>query len=359
MNDIQKPEKSILYLVKGDQFGGAEKIVLDLTLWFKKYYKNLFVLSSHPYIEKICTENNISHLLVAANTFHSPIEYFKLLLRLYSFFSYNRIDVVHSFHRIFFPIITLLKIKYKFQIVYTAVNIFKDLKGYFIKADFYTALSKEILTNLIKYYKISSNKVTLIYHGINKKAQECQNVFVQSNSSLLVIGYAGRLVEEKGLRIFLNSLRYVNFNKYKVIIKGAGVEESYIKNFISTNNLDNFVSLEGWGFSLEKFWKDIHILILPSIYEEGLGIIILEAMANRKVVIASNIGAIPEIIINGFNGYLVEPNSPEAIANIINSIYYHGLPEKIIENALITAEKFCLKNVMKDYYDFYKTRDLI
>lgn len=49
------------------------------------------------------------------------------------------------------------------------------------------------------------------------------------------------------------------------------------------------------------------IVVLPSIYREGLGLSIIEAMSQSKPIIASNIGGIPELIVDGMNGFIVIP----------------------------------------------------
>jgi glycosyltransferase involved in cell wall biosynthesis len=197
----------------------------------------------------------------------------------------------------------------------------------------------------------------LIYHGISKLDLNVKIKALKARENL-TLGYAGRFVEEKGIYILLESLKNFKFSCYKLIIKGAGPMEDYLRSYISSNTFSQNVIIETWEPVLEDFWQKIDLLVLPSIYEEGLGLIILEGMSHGKVVIASQIGAIDEMIINDFNGYLVEPNSPERLAERINNIYDNGVPELIIRNALQTADKFDLNYSINEYYDFYKSNNI-
>ena len=69
---------------------------------------------------------------------------------------------------------------------------------------------------------------------------------------------------------------------------------------------------------LPQYYAASDVLVLPSKdMSEGFGLTLLEANATGKPVIASNVGGIPSVVKNGYNGLLVQPNDPKALANAI------------------------------------------
>jgi len=355
---IAHHQKKILFLVKGDSFGGAERIALDIALALKSNFKSVYFLSANFYLAETCGSNDITHFIVPSRFFKTPWGYTLLFIKLLSICLTKKIDTIQYFHRIFQPIITILQLILRVRTVYSAVNIFNDIKGFIVRANCYTALSKKIYTNLNDFYRINPDKIKLIYHGIHRLGLKV-NIKSLKAGEPLTLGYAGRFVEEKGIHILLQSLNNLEFSNYKLIIKGIGEVEDYIRSYISSNTLSQNVIIEPWGPVLENFWQKIDVLVLPSIYEEGLGLIVLEGMAHGKLVIASKIGAIDEMVINDYNGFLIEPNSIESLAGRINYIYQNGVSDTILINALQTASKFDLNNSIKEYYEFYKNSKII
>ncbi len=80
----------------------------------------------------------------------------------------ENVDTIHYFHRIFIPIIWIIKIKYpNIKIIYSAISLFQDLRGFFITADYYISVSNPVYNNLINFYRRDKSKVYKITHGIN------------------------------------------------------------------------------------------------------------------------------------------------------------------------------------------------
>lgn len=99
--------------------------------------------------------------------------------------------------------------------------------------------------------------------------------------------------------------------------------------------------------------NSIDILAMPS-KEEAFGIVFLEAMALGKTIIAVNKGGIPEFIVNGKNGILVEPNSDE-VANAILYLYKNeNKREEMKKNNIQDVKKFDWSTITDKYIDVYK-----
>jgi len=134
----------------------------------------------------------------------------------------------------------------------------------------------------------------------------------------------GRLVERKGFDILIRAMNAVEQNAI-VIIGGEGPKKEEWKNLAENLNLKNRIIFAGGipGKELPYYYKDCDIFILPAIIDtkgdtEGLGIVILEAMATGKPVIGSAVGGIVDIIDDGKNGYLVKQKNPDDITDKIN-----------------------------------------
>lgn len=129
-------------------------------------------------------------------------------------------------------------------------------------------------------------------------------------------------------------------NEIKFVIGGDGNMFNKIKEFIDKNKLNDKVKILGWvpHDELSNYMNDFKLVVLPS-YTEGLPNIMLEAMACGTPVLATPVGAIPDVIKDGETGFIMENNSPECIAkNVIRALEHPDL-ERIVESAKVLVER--------------------
>jgi glycosyltransferase involved in cell wall biosynthesis len=156
------------------------------------------------------------------------------------------------------------------------------------------------------------------------------------------IGYIGSLHKIKGVLNFVHAIPKVleKENEIKFVICGDGVLFNEIKEFISENKLNGKVKLTGWipHDELPDYLNELKLVVLPS-YTEGLPNLMLEAMACGTPVLATPVGAIPDVINDGETGFIMENNSPECIAkNVIRALKHPNL-DKIVKNARLLVER--------------------
>lgn len=142
-----------------------------------------------------------------------------------------------------------------------------------------------------------------------------------------VIGTVCRLVEpKKGLRILLQAMAALaeRYGKppCQLLIVGEGPARHELELLREQLGLSSWVVFAGSRRDIPRVLHALDAFVLPSLYE-GFGIAILEAMAAGKPVIATTVGGIPEFVLPGETGLLVEPENVEALADAIDRLLKH------------------------------------
>lgn len=169
-----------------------------------------------------------------------------------------------------------------------------------------------------------------------------------------IVGYVGNLVKRKGVEEFTRAIPQVLKKRQDVvfIIGGTGPFFNSLKKFVNCHQLSIKVTFKGRipEEDLPTCLNELKLLVLPS-YSEGLPNIVLEAMACGTPVLATPVGAIPDVIKDGENGFIMESNSPECISrNIVRVLGFENL-RKISKNARrFVEEKYCYEAAVERYW---------
>ncbi len=130
--------------------------------------------------------------------------------------------------------------------------------------------------------------------------------------------FAGRLEKEKGVHILLEALKYVKeaVPSVRLLIAGDGSYRQHLEELVERLELSQHVSFLGWlaPEEIREAYRKAWVLVLPSIWAEGLGMVLVEAGLMGRPVIGSDLGGIRDIIRDGYNGYLVPPGDARALA---------------------------------------------
>ncbi|MBU1613379.1 glycosyltransferase family 4 protein [Patescibacteria group bacterium] len=126
------------------------------------------------------------------------------------------------------------------------------------------------------------------------------------------IVYIGRMHVEKGIKILMSALPHLR--QYPTVIAGNGPEANWVDTTIRQCSLSN-VETRGWvsGEALRKLMAEARVIVVPSLFYENCSMTILESMSNGRLVVASDRGGNPELIVNGETGFLVKPENFESL----------------------------------------------
>lgn len=131
--------------------------------------------------------------------------------------------------------------------------------------------------------------------------------------------YVGRLSPEKGVLTLLRAMKTVRSRPLLVV--GDGLQREELVRFAKTEGLDHVAFLgPKTGAELRDLIRGALLVVVPSVWYEVTGLVLYEAFACGKPVVASRIGGIPEVVDDGVNGLLVEPGNPDELAAAIQHL---------------------------------------
>jgi glycosyltransferase involved in cell wall biosynthesis len=130
-----------------------------------------------------------------------------------------------------------------------------------------------------------------------------------------LMGVIGRFSPEKGHMFLINAMPAINkkLPKLKIMLIGDGQEKENLQKRINELGLNKSVIFTGYQNNLGDFYMNMDLLVLPSL-SEGMPNVILEAMLYGKSVVATRVGGVPEVVVDGKTGIIVEPQNSEQLS---------------------------------------------
>ncbi len=132
----------------------------------------------------------------------------------------------------------------------------------------------------------------------------------------MVVGFVGRLVPIKAAHHFLKAMTEVIETARRpvyAIVVGDGPERPHLEEQARRAGVAAQVRFLSWRRDLAHVYGDIDVLAVSSL-NEGTPVVIIEAMAARRAVVATCVGGVPDVVQDGRTGLLVEPNDPQKLA---------------------------------------------
>lgn len=164
------------------------------------------------------------------------------------------------------------------------------------------------------------------------------------NSKFKIL-FVGRHIERKGICYLIEAAKYLPRDQFEIRIVGVGDLTEDLKKLASESAAPNSAEIIFTGKlspeALANEYKTANVFTLPAIVDskgdtEGLGVVLIEAMELGLPIVASNVGGIPDVVIDGETGILVPEKDPEALANACKRLASN--PE-LISRLLAGAQK--------------------
>jgi glycosyltransferase involved in cell wall biosynthesis len=206
-------------------------------------------------------------------------------------------------------------------------------------------VSEHTTANLVHYEKISPRKIMTIENGLDGSRfqieidRPAKRKELGIKGSGPIIGLGVRLTEQKGITYLLQAMPEIikAVPDVTLVIAGDGTLKNKLRHEAETLGIKEHILFLGSRLDVPQLLKLFDIYVLPSLWE-GLPMVLLEAMAARCPIVATDVGGVSNMITDGKNGILVEPENPRRLANeIVTLLTNSELRQRLVENG---ARKF-------------------
>jgi len=206
------------------------------------------------------------------------------------------------------------------------------------------AVSEFTKKELLKYYKVSSDKIRVIHNGVNTEKfqptgdKQKAKTEVGLNPKDIAILSVGRLYARKGLFTLIETMPTIvkRFRNAKLVISGKGQSNEMKKliNHAARLGIKENIVFTGYfpDSKLPKLYQAADVFAFSTFYEHH-PFAILEAMSTGLPIVTNNVGGIPETIENGKNGFLCTPFNPKLFSEKILYLLEHPIYASEIASA--------------------------
>lgn len=381
-------KKTILFVHQSSDLYGSDKALLLLVQKLdKKLFVPIIVLPRKGPLLIELQKNNIKVIITPVLNIHRrmfnfkqlflfPIHLIKSIFKLNKELKDIKIDIIQTNTVVVtlgFLYAKLKGIKHFWHIHEVlenskiAVIFFSWLVNFF--SDFTIFNSMATKESFCKQQPKIEKKSIIIYNGLEREEKIKTNLEIEElkksvsfNPNDIILGLIGRINENKGHSILLNSFKevYKNYPNVKLLFIGSPVKGKEnvlekLKNQVKKLHLEQNVLIIPFQKNIWPFWDIIDIALVPSIVSESFGLVALEAMLSKKPLIVSNLGALKEVIEEKSTGLIFNINEAESLKNSIQLLLDNKpLRIKYGEAGFLRAKKlFTLEKYINQFEKHY------
>jgi len=218
-------------------------------------------------------------------------------------------------------------------------------------------VSGNLKKELVEKFKIApESKISVIELGF--ELDELFKLPLRENSGTINIGIVGRLVPIKNHKMLFKIAKQLYNSCHapfvKLVVVGDGELRGELERYTRELGIKDIVEFRGWVKDLKAIYEGLDIVVLTSL-NEGTPVSLIEAMAAGRPVVATRVGGVPDIVQDGRNGYLAEPENEndfsQKLLDLINN------PEKRRKfgeyGRVIVKERFSKERLIKDTERLY------
>lgn len=229
----------------------------------------------------------------------------------------------------------------------------------------FIAVSDAVRQQMSSYYQIAIDRIVTVRNGVVlsdfTEVGEPPSYRVDCNghaSGKVTFGTAGRLAPMKGFEFLIEAMARLKHSRQggRLVIAGTGSDRIRLEEKAASLGLNEDVEFLGQVANMPEFYNSIDVFVLPSISTEGLPLVLLEAMAMGKPVLATNLAGAPEVIQSGRNGVLVDPANSEALALAMAELLDSPVKREEIGQSgkNVVLEAFSIDRVAQEVVQVYR-----
>jgi glycosyltransferase involved in cell wall biosynthesis len=255
-----------------------------------------------------------------------PVAYLRNFFRALRFFRRERVAMIHINGSNFWRPAELLAawvlripIIAHYHVINASPGPFMKLCGAAISVSRYTA-EQSLPAGLFK--PVIYNSISLDRFDAGRSLREELDIAPDH----VVVAFLGQIREIKGVADFIAMARKIPDPAARFLIAGECRDPKQFPGSYSEQDLlemaagDTRIRYIGYVKDVENVYHTADIVVVPSRWQEPLGLINLEAGACRKPVVATRVGGIPEVVEDGVSGYLVEPGDVDSLATRVAAL---------------------------------------
>lgn len=319
-NNNSRPR--LLYATKNrTRGGGQEKHVFQLARRFHEKYEIVFLVAG-GYIEpELPGMGRIYRFPGRGKWVFAPVD---ALYMLYVIIKED-IDLIHTHHRYPGFLGRIISCATRPRLLSTVHNRFPDKSGISLWGDKVIAVSRSVSTWLTDQCGVSAERIEVIYNGIGTPMVYSQDELNELRRSLgvdgkdVVLCAVGRITEQKNYPGLLETLARLRNRQWILLLVGEGELRAETEKLVMDYRLGDRVQFLGYRDDVSKIMQLSDIYVMSSAWE-GFPYVIVEALANRLPVIATDVGGVPEAVRHGENGYIVPPGNTDEMARYIGML---------------------------------------
>ncbi|NTV41310.1 MAG: glycosyltransferase family 4 protein, partial [Candidatus Moranbacteria bacterium] len=211
---------------------------------------------------------------------------------------------------------------------------------------------------------VAREKLVFIPNGVDTEKNlieasraDLEKILGISTQGKKILLTSGRLARRKGVAWFIRNVMPKLSAEYVYVIAGDGKDKENVASAITEQKMENRVLSLGYVTDEVRntLWATCDLFVQPNIKiagdMEGFGISVIEAGACRLPVLASDLEGLKDAIKEGKNGFLVQPENPEAFVTRINELFANGSPREIFGQQVrdFVIENYQWQNIAKQY----------
>lgn len=228
------------------------------------------------------------------------------------------------------------------------------------RIDRVVSISKIGKTNFENEFEQLKGKISLVVNGIDdlddKQIEEVQEIKANKELESIRLICSGSINGRKGQWIIIDALTRLprqNQSRFELHLLGVGPEKLELEERVKQKGLKN-IYFEGYveNSQIYKYLASSDIYVLMS-DNEGLPLSIIEALRCGLPVISTPVSGIPEVVINGFNGLLIE-RDVNALAKVLNTIDNYDWKSMAVNSRELFEKQYTFERMRKDYLEMLK-----